>query len=102
MQTLYVISANVQGQLSVDVFSPKHAGPSSWRQYWLPSKSTVARLRKLWRANEKCFYVRREWSALRWRAYKNWVMTQSAGAAVAEASLDLLATSVQSPDEVIT
>lgn len=74
MQTLYVVCTNQVGQVSVDVFSERHSGVSKWKCYFSVGPATVARLRRVYRAEPSRFYIRHEWSAGRWAAYKKWVM----------------------------
>jgi len=97
MQTLYGIYVNNVGQVSVDVFSPKHTGINKWRMYFAVRPMTMARLRRIYAAHPKAFYISREWSSRRWKAYKAWgVAWTGANAGVQLAlSLDSLETSVQ-------
>ena len=74
MQTLYAIHVNNVNQVSVDVFSEKHTGFSKWRSYFAVKPLTVARLRAIYAAHPKAFYIRKEWSPARWAAYKEWCL----------------------------
>lgn len=74
MGGLVGIHKNVQSQLSVDIFNERHAGVSKWRLYFTVTPATVARLRRLYRADKTRFIITGEWSAGRWRAYKQWRM----------------------------
>jgi hypothetical protein len=78
MQTLYTVHTNTNGQVSVDVWSQRHLGFYKWRQYFNVGKKTLARLRRIYRAAPKRFYMTREWSALRWKAYAGWCKTHIA------------------------
>lgn len=94
MQTLYAIHINNADQVSVDVFSDKHTGAAKWRCYFAVRPLTVARLRRVFAKYPKRFYIRRDWSPARWRAYKEWALGETwrgdrVGVAV---SLDYLAT----------
>lgn len=93
MQTLYAIHVNNVNQVSVDVFSPKHLGASKWRVYFAVRPQTVARLRRIYAANPGAFYIRREWSPARWKAYKEWSLRWSEQAPMEAGSLDPLPTS---------
>jgi hypothetical protein len=95
MQTLYGIHVNNVGQVSVDVFSPKHSGVSKWRMYFAVKPTTLIRLRRIYAAHPKSFYITREWSPNRWKAYKKWSTSwlDKVGYPPVKASLDYLATS---------
>lgn len=96
MQTLYGIHKNVAGQISVDVFSPKHLGASKWRIYFALSHSSVARLRRIYKASPRAFYISNEWSSGRWRAYKVWAQDNpKPDQLVGPASLDSIQTKGQ-------
>ena len=95
MQRLYAIHVNNVGQVSVDVYSEKHTGAAKWRMYFAVKPQTVQRLRRIYAANKKCFYISHQWSASRWKAYKTWSMSwhTSSTPLGAAGSLDHLATS---------
>lgn len=93
---LLCIHINLQGQISVDVFSEKHAGFHKWRTYFSASPSTINRLRGFYLKHRKECYVTREWSISRWRAYKTWRASRFGveWGERSELSLDLLPTKV--------
>lgn len=94
MQTLYAIHINQANQVSVDVFSEKHSGVAKWRMYFAVRPCTLARLRRIYAAKPKAFYINREWSPARWKAYKTWgIGDLRRGEGALAGSLDSLATS---------
>ncbi len=95
MQTLYAIHVNNVNQVSVDVLSEKHSGFHKWRTYFAVRPQTVARLRRIYAAHPKAFYISKEWSPGRWRMYKKWALRGivSRDEPMIADSLDPLATS---------
>ena len=95
MQTLYGIHINRHGQVSVDVFSERHTGPSKWRVYFAVRPLTVARLRRIYALFPRRFIVTRAWTPARWKAYKVWALGPWSREAHPDlqASLDSLETS---------
>lgn len=76
MQTIYGIHINNVGQVSVDVYSDKHKGAVKWVCYFCVRPTTVARLRRIYALFPRRFIVTKQWSPRRWRAYKDWAVSQ--------------------------
>lgn len=94
MQTLYGIHVNNADQVSVDVFSDRRSAPNKWKTYFVVSPASVSRLRRVYAAHPKAFYITREWSPARWKAYKAWYTdwTKRTSHKKASPSLDTLET----------
>jgi hypothetical protein len=94
MQTLYGIHVNNVNQVSVDVFNDRRDAPYKWKAYFAVSPSSIARLRRVYAAHPKAFYISREWSPARWKMYKHWYTAWTRGeeASRLSPSLDTLET----------
>jgi hypothetical protein len=99
MQTLYGIHVNNVDQVSVDVFNDRRPTPYKWRAYFAVSPASIARLRRVYAAHPKAFYVSRGWSPARWKMYKHWytAWTRKEGAIGLSPSLDTLETKFGGP-----
>jgi len=88
------VHINLAGQMSVDVFSEKHAGFFRWRTYWNPTPASIRRLRAFYLKYKKRVYITKAWSVARWRAYKAWCLSGAAitGGGAFALSLDSLPT----------
>jgi len=73
---LYGVFVSSEGHIAVDVYSSRRGVFPKWRTYFMLTPSSIARVRNLYRAMKKKFYVSPAWSARRWGAYKEWCKAQ--------------------------